>query len=77
MNTERVENLNLSQREIEIIEILGHQLFTVDYLIKWLTRKDNVFVNAPAALEAMGAQGYYSAVKQLSELQNEALMKLA
>lgn len=33
---------------------------------EWINRNDNVFVNAPAALQAMSAKGYYEAVKRMA-----------
>ena len=56
----------MTDREKEIIKDLNHSLYTVEYLEQWANRNDNVFVNAPAALQAMGAKGYYEAVKRMA-----------
>lgn len=55
----------LTEKEKELINNLGHSLYTVDYLEHWINRNDNVFVNAPAALNAMGAKGYYDAIRHM------------
>ena len=56
----------MTDREKEIIKDLNHSLYMVEYLEEWVNRNDNVFVNAPAALQAMGAKGYYEAVKRVA-----------
>ena len=48
----------MTDREKEIVKGLNHSLYTVEYLEEWINRNDNVFVNAPAALQAMSAKGY-------------------
>ena len=55
----------MTDREKEVVRELNHPLYTVDFLEEWKDRKDNVFTNAPAALQAMGAHGFYEAVKQM------------
>jgi len=49
----------------EIIEGLNDPLYTVEFLEEWIDRNDNVFTNPVAALQAMGAKGFYSAVKAM------------
>ena len=56
----------MTDREKEIVKRLNHSLYTVEYLEEWINRNDNVFVNAPAALQAMSAKGYYEAVKRMA-----------
>lgn len=56
----------MTDREKEIVKSLNHSLYTVEYLEEWINRNNNVFVNAPAALQAMGAKGYYEAVKRMA-----------
>lgn len=60
-----------SSAEIEIIEKLDHPLYTMEFLEEWVGRNDNVMVNAPAALQAMGANGYYEAIKLIAERRQE------
>lgn len=55
----------MTAKEREIVERLNHPVYTTDFLEEWIHRKDNVFINAPAALQAMGAKGFYEAVKQI------------
>lgn len=55
----------LSKEEKVLIIKLNDPLYTVEYLEEWINRKDNVLVNAPAALNAMGAKGFYQAVKRM------------
>ena len=40
-------------------------------ILKWINRDDNVQVNAVAALSAMGAKGYYAAVKRMAKRQGK------
>ena len=56
----------MTDREKDIIKDLNHSLYTVEYLEEWVNRNDNVFENAPAALQAMRAKGYYEAVKRMA-----------
>lgn len=55
----------MTDREKEVVRELNHPLYTVDFLEEWKDRDDNVFANAPAALQAMGANGFYEAVKRM------------
>jgi len=57
----------VTEREKDIVRELNHSLYTVEFLEEWINRNDDVFVNAPAALQAMGAKGYYEAVKKMAE----------
>ena len=57
----------MTAKEREIVERLNHPVYTMDFLEEWIQRKDNVFINAPAALQAMGAKGFYEAVKQIAK----------
>ena len=59
----------MTDKEKEIIRGLNHPLYTVEFLEKWKDRDNNVFANAPAALQAMEANGYYEAVKRIIENQ--------
>lgn len=53
----------LSEKEKEVVVSLNHPLYTVEFLEEWVNRDDNVFANPVAALQAMGANGFYEAVK--------------
>lgn len=57
----------MTEKEKSIVKELNHSLYTVEFLEEWINRNDNVFTNAPAALQAMGAKGYYEAVKRMAE----------
>lgn len=59
------QNILLSEDEVKVITELNHSLYTVDYIQHWINRDDNVFTNAVAALSAMGAKGYYEAVRMM------------
>lgn len=56
----------LTEQEKRIVAKIGHPLYTVEFLEEWINRTDNVFVNAPAALQAMGAKGFYEAVQEMN-----------
>lgn len=62
-----MKHINLTEKEKELINNLGHALYTSDYIEEWINRNDNVFINAPAALNAMAAKGYWQAVKQMTK----------
>lgn len=69
---EREDNMmKLTENEKEIIRELDDPTYTVEYLEQWINRDDNVQVNAVAALSAMGAKGYYAAVKRMAERQGK------
>ena len=57
----------MTDREKEIIKEIADPLYTVEFLEKWIVRSDNVEVNAPAALQAVEAKGFYRAIKCLAE----------
>lgn len=58
----------LTEKQKEIVNKFNHGLYTVEFLEERINRTDNVFVNAPAALQAMGASGFYEAVKCIEKL---------
>lgn len=53
----------MQQEEKNLIAKLGSEYFTVEHVEHWINRNDNVFINAPAALIAMEAKGFYAAVQ--------------
>lgn len=57
----------MTDKEKAVVKELNHSLYTVEFLEEWKDREDNVFVNAPAVLQAMGANGFYEAVKRIVE----------
>lgn len=59
----KTNKIILTVREKDAVKQLSHPLYTVDYIEKWVNRNDNVFTNAPAALNAMAAKGFYEAIK--------------
>ena len=61
--------IEISDKQKQIIRRLDHKLYTVEFLEEWLNRSDSVFVNAPAALQAMGADGFFAAVKMIEKLE--------
>ena len=59
--------MKLTDAEKAVIEQLGHSLYSVDFIENWISREpENVFVNAPAALQQMGVNGYLEAVKMIA-----------
>ncbi len=64
-----MEKIKLTERQKDIVARLNDKLYTVDYLEEWLNRNDNVYINAPAALSAMGASGFYCAVTAMERLE--------
>lgn len=59
----------MTDQEKAVVKTLNHPLYTVSFLEEWIDRNDNVYANAPAALQAIGAKGYYEAVKRIVETQ--------
>ena len=57
----------MTAKEREVTDRINHPVYTSDFLAEWIERNDNVFVNAPAALQAMGAKGFYAAVQQIAK----------
>lgn len=64
---EPVKGKTMTDKEKEVVKELNHPLYTVEFLEEWKGREDNVFVNALSALQAMGANGFYEAVKRIAE----------
>lgn len=58
----------MTDQEKIIVNELGDPTYTVDFLEEWINRNDNVMVNAVAALQAMGAKGYYKAVQRMAKI---------
>lgn len=61
----------MTEKEKDIVRELNHPLYTVGFLEEWINRNDDVFINAPAALQAMGAKGHYEAIKKMAENKQE------
>lgn len=61
--------IELTEKQKEIVRRLNHRLYTVEFLEEWLSRNDNVFINAPAALTCMGADGFFAAVEMIEKLE--------
>ena len=57
--------IQITKKQETIIKELNDPLYTVDFLKEWVNRNDNVFANAPAALHAMGANGFFAAVRAI------------
>lgn len=57
----------MTDREKAIVTELNHDLYTVEFLEHWLNRNDSVSLDAAAALQIMGANGFYEAVKLMAE----------
>lgn len=57
--------VTMTEKQKEIVTWLADSLYTVQFLEEWLNRNDNVFANAPAALQAVGASGFFTAVKAI------------
>ena len=59
--------LTIKQRAI--IERLDHSIYTPEFIEEWINRNDTIDENAPGALQAMGAKGFYSAVFAIEKLE--------
>lgn len=54
--------IEISKKQKDIIEALGDDIFTADFLEEWINRHDDIDINAFAALQAVSAKGFYRAV---------------
>lgn len=63
--------ITITDKQKEIINQLNHSLYTADFLLEWINCEESVFINAPAALQAMGAKGYYEAVRQMEKAEKD------
>jgi hypothetical protein len=61
------EKIILSGAERTIFTGLKHPLYTAEHVEHWINRNDLVFINAPAALQAAAAKGFYEAVKAFND----------
>lgn len=68
--------IKLSDKEKALIDKLEHDTYTSEYIEHWVNRNDNVFINAPAALSAIGAKGYYAAIRAMVKLINQSESKI-
>lgn len=57
----------MTELEKQIIEDIHHPTYTEEFLNEWIHRNDKVEVNAVAALQAMGAKGFYAAVQKIAK----------
>lgn len=62
----------LTDAEKKLVTQLNHELYTVEFLENWINRDDNVFANAVAALQSMGAKGYYEAIRAMASKATQA-----
>jgi hypothetical protein len=76
------EKIVLSGAERTVLTGLKHPLYTAEFVEHWINRDDPVFINAPAALQAAAAKGFYEAVRAfnapgyrvISEGKNESVI---
>jgi len=61
----------LTPIEKYVVVTLAVHPYTMGYLEEWINRTDNVQINAPAALRAMKAHGYYEAVRAVAGMLEE------
>ncbi len=55
---------SLTEQEIAVIKKLNHSLYTVEFINERMGRRpENVLINAPAALQQMGVEGFMDAVR--------------
>ncbi len=71
-----MENITITENQKKIIARLGDPIYTPEHLETWLNSNDNVFANAPAALTAMGAHGFYKAVLAIEKLERSERERL-
>ena len=60
--------ITITEKQEAIIRRLNDPLYTVEFLKEWVNRNDNVFINAPAALQAMGVSGFFAAVRAIERV---------
>lgn len=57
----------MTELEKYIIKEINHPTYTVEFIEEWIHRNDKVDINAVAALQAMGAKGFYAAVQKIAK----------
>ena len=57
--------ITITEKQEAIIRRLNDPLYTVEFLKEWVNRNDNVFINAPAALQAMGTKTIFRPARPL------------
>lgn len=57
----------MTDKEKEMIRMLNHPVYTVEFLESWINRNDTVFTNSAAALQDIEAKGFYSAVQRMAQ----------
>lgn len=68
MSKKKIENIGLSNREKELIQMLNHPEFTVEYIEDWVKNPpDNVYDDAAIALYKGRVEGFLAAVQQLKQ----------
>lgn len=63
--------IKLTVRQREVIERMGDAIYTPEYVEAWINRNDDVRGNAPAALTAMAAKGFFRAVCLICDEESE------
>lgn len=58
----------LTRKERMCIEELGDSIYTPKFIEEFVNRDENVFNNAPVALQIMGCDGYLKAVRNMLKL---------
>jgi hypothetical protein len=65
--SEMKKEIILSGAERTVLTRLKHPIYTAEHVEHWINRNDPVFINAPAALQAAAAKGFYAAVTAFND----------
>lgn len=58
-----MKKITITEKQEAIIRRLNDPIYTTDFLKEWVNRNDNVLANPVSALQAMGAKGFFAAVR--------------
>ena len=68
MSKKKIENIGLSNKEKELIQMLNHPEFTVEYIDDWVKNPPKTaYEDAAIALYKGRIEGYLAAVQQLKQ----------
>ena len=61
--------IKLTEREKQIIDVLDHPVYTVEFIENRINGQIDILTNAVASLRLMGVIGYYEAVHRMADRQ--------
>ena len=63
--------IKLTELEKQIIDVLDHPVYTVEFIENRINGQIDILTNAVASLQLMGVIGYYEAVHRMADRQRK------